>query len=99
MDPLQSIVAALRLSAHVIGQDKSQLASQLLGRLLGEDDPDVRRLLGTANERRLGPWLRPLISSLTPPGGPLLRILAGHAGRVWAVAVDGAGQLAVSGSD
>jgi WD40 repeat protein len=43
-------------------------------------------------------WIRPLIPSLTPPGGPLLRTLEGHSGSVNAVAVTPDGRKAVSGS-
>src|SRR4051794_27418338 len=99
MDPLETIVGALRLSAHVIGQNKTQLASQLCGRLSGEADPEVQRLLRTVQPRRVPGWLRPLLATLTPPGGPLIRILDGYTDVVRAVAVDAQGRRAVSGSD
>src|SRR5438477_8102222 len=99
MDPHETIVGALRLSAHVIGQDKTQLASQLCGRLSGENDPEIQRLLGSVQPRRASAWLRPVAASLTAPGGPLLRILTGHEGLVNAVAMDAQGRIAVSGSD
>jgi len=98
MDPLETVAGALRLSAHVLTGNKDQLASQLLGRLLREHDPEIQRLLGTVQPTRPSAWLRPLTTTLTPPGGPLIRILVGHAGWVYAVAVDAQGRRAVSGS-
>src|SRR5258707_12369158 len=98
MDPLETVAGALRLSAHVLAQDQAQLASQLLGRLLGEDDPEIHRLLETVQPHRPTAWLRPLIASLTPSGGPLLCILTGHTEGVSAVAVDAQGHRAASGS-
>jgi hypothetical protein len=39
---LRLVQSALRLSAHVLAQDKTQLAGQLLGRLLGQEAPDIQ---------------------------------------------------------
>ncbi len=44
-------------------------------------------------------WLRPLTSSLTPPGGNLVLTLYGHGEWVEAVAVIPDGTCIVSGSD
>ncbi|UCC65657.1 MAG: DUF4062 domain-containing protein, partial [Anaerolineae bacterium] len=98
-DPdLRLVQGALRLSAHVLAQDKTQLAGQLMGRLLGQEAPDTQTMLEQAKEWRAAPWLRPLTSSLMPPGGPLIRTLQGHTSEVWAVAVTGDERWVVSGS-
>ncbi|MCP4655061.1 MAG: hypothetical protein GY856_06535, partial [bacterium] len=81
---LRAVDGALRLSAHVLARDGEQLAGQLLGRLLGRGEPGIRRLLQDGAE---GSWFRPRFATLTPPGGPLLRILEGHSEEVRAVAV------------
>jgi len=98
---LQRIQGALRLSAHILAQEQGQLATQLLGRLLGFESPVLqdfcRQVLEEKNQEGR-PWLRPLTSSLTPPGGPLLRTLRGHTDRVIAVALTPDGRRAVSGS-
>ncbi|HUW84091.1 MAG TPA: NB-ARC domain-containing protein [Phycisphaerae bacterium] len=98
---LSAVQGALRLSAHVLAQDKGQLRSQLYGRLLGQESEDVKLLLLQMRQFATtdpNPWLRPTTPSLTPPGGPLLRTLTGHTASVWAVAVTPDGRQAVSGS-
>jgi WD40 repeat protein len=92
------VEGAVRLSAHIIGPDRGQLAPQLLGRLLDQDSDEMRRLLTRAAEMASGVWLRPVTASLTRPGGPLLRTLEGHSSYVVAVAVTPDGRRAVSGS-
>ena len=78
-DPAPRLVAAaLRLSAHVLADDPGQLPGQLTGRLASQHDPQLRDLLQRTRRWTATPWLRPLTASLTPPGGPLLRILTGH---------------------
>ena len=100
--PLQEswrlVQGALRLSAHVLAQDKTQLAGQLMGRLLDEDSSEIQGTLVQAAAWKRSAWLRPLAADLTPPGGPLLRTLTGHSGEVSAVAVTPDGKQAVSAS-
>jgi WD40 repeat protein len=95
---LGAVKDALVLSDHVLADDKSQLAGQLIGRLRGFDLPHVQKLVGAAGRRPGRPWLHPQTPSLTPPGGPLLRTLVGHAGPVRTVAVMADGRQALSGS-
>jgi WD40 repeat protein len=91
---------AIRLSAHILARDKTQLRSQVYGRLLGKQDaPEIKTLLDRIKEWRDGPWLCPINPSLTPPGGALIRTLEGHIGPVSAIAVLPDGKRAVSGSD
>jgi len=89
---------ALRLSAHVIAGDKAQLAGQVLGRLMALSSLSIQAMLYHIRGGGDESWIRPLIPSLTPPGGPLLRTLKGHAGPVSAVAVTPDGRKAVSAS-
>ena len=98
-DPdLHLLQGALRLSGHVLFQDKKQLAGQLTGRLQGFDHPAIKTFLENIKAEEQDPWLRPLTPNLTPPGGPLLRTLRDPTGGVNAVAVTPDGHRAVSGS-
>jgi WD40 repeat protein len=92
------IQSAIRLSAHVLVRDSRQLAGQLIGRLLGHKTINIQALLEQAAGEKAWPWLRPLTSSLTAPGGPLIQTLEGHTKHVWAVAVTPDGRHAVSAS-
>lgn len=97
-ESLHEVQGALRLSAHILAKDPSQLPSQLYGRLAGTGDPGVKALVDGVPQREERAWLRPLTGALTVAGGPLVRILAGHSGRVTAVAVTPDGKRAVSAS-
>jgi len=70
---------SLRLSAQVLARDKSQLAGQMIGRLLAEYSRPIALMLSQAQRWRSRPWLRPQTASLTPPHGPL----------IWTFAQDG----------
>ncbi len=60
-------------------------------------DDEGLRWVQQASRGAKTPWLRPVTASLTPPGGPLLRILQGHLSGVTAVAaLDG--ERAISAS-
>jgi WD40 repeat protein len=89
---------ALRLSAHVLAVAPDQLPAQLLGRLLDQKSPRIAFFLTQMTMAQRGPWLRPLTRSLTAPGGPLVRTLAGHTEGVQAVALSADGRRALSGS-
>ena len=95
---LRLVQGAIQLAAHVLAQDKTQLAGHLLGRLLSYKAPEIRAMLERARLWQAAPWLRPLSPSLMPPGGPLLRTLTGHTGSVGAVAITPDGRRAVSAS-
>jgi WD40 repeat protein len=95
---LKLIQDALRLSAHILAQDKTQLAGQLLGRLLSFEVPEIQGILEQAKQWKAAAWLRTITPTLTPPGEQLLRTLRGHTERVTAVAVTSDGKQVISGS-
>jgi WD40 repeat protein/serine/threonine protein kinase len=95
---LRLIQSAIQLSAHVLARDRRQLGSQLTGRLFGHPAPPIQALLRGASESKSWPWLRPLTSSLTPPGGPLIRTFEGHTDWVSAVVLTPDARCAISGS-
>jgi len=96
---LALLQGAVRLSAHVLFVDGSQLASQLYGRLLSFDSPHIRKMLDYMLARKGVVWIRPLPPGLTAPGGALLRTLEGHQRRANAIALSPDGKRAVSASD
>jgi WD40 repeat protein len=96
---LNLIQAVLWISADILTLDKTQLAEQLLGRLLHFNIPAIQGMAEVAKQWKAAPWLRPLTSCLTPPGRGLLRTLNGHTSWVKAVAVTADGKRAISGSD
>ncbi|NET73934.1 MAG: WD40 repeat domain-containing protein, partial [Sphaerospermopsis sp. SIO1G2] len=99
---LKYIQRALRLSAHIINQDKQQLPSQLWGLLQSIPNPKIKQLLQQISTTQTHPWLRPLNPNITLTGenlrGKLLRTLSGHDGWVNTVAVTADGELVISGS-
>jgi WD40 repeat protein len=97
--PPVSVGATLRLAAHVLARDPSQLAAQLLGRLGSSPELMHRSLCEEARRHAATPTLLPRRVTLTQPGGPLLQILEGHASGVTAVAVTPDGRRCISGSD
>jgi len=98
VDNLKLIQGALRLSAHVLEQDKTQLAGQLFGRLLSYEALEIKAVLEQAKQWKAAPWFRPITPCLTPPGEQLLRTLTGHTRPVTSVAVTPDGKQVISGS-
>lgn len=92
------VQGAIRLSAHILSHDKAQLPSQLLGRLLFSGSAGIQSMLRQAELSGVRPWLRPLQSSLTRPGGPLLRTLQSRTGPVNALAVTADGRHVIADS-
>jgi WD40 repeat protein/predicted MPP superfamily phosphohydrolase len=79
----------LRLSSHILARDPTQLPGQLIGRtqIPMQGSPRIASLLDRARSTTRHTWLRPASPSLMPPGGPLIRTLAGHDSEVTAVAL------------
>jgi len=72
------VQSALRLSAHVLTRDATQLPSQLTGRLLSRREGEIEKLLRQVRDETKTPWLRPLSQALTAPGGALIYTLKGQ---------------------
>ncbi|NKB80289.1 MAG: hypothetical protein GKS05_00295 [Nitrospirales bacterium] len=96
---LRVVASTLQLSAHVLAEDKKQLARQLLGRLHDDHSPEITMLREKAMSWRSAPWLIPLEPNLTPPGGTLILTLKGHHGRIRCLAMVPQSSLVISGSD
>jgi WD40 repeat protein len=95
---LKLIQGALRLSSHVVANDWSQLAGQLLGRLLSFPEPTIQAFLEQVKQAQDQPWFRPRFPCLHSPGGALIRTLTGHSSSVTAVAITPDGKV-ISGSE
>jgi len=95
---LNLIQGAIRKSAHILEKDKTELAGQLLGRLLDFEIPDIQGLLEQAKQSKNSLWLRPLKANLERPGEGCLRTLIGHNDEVVAVAIAPDGKTAISAS-
>ena len=72
-EALSEVGSAVRLSAHVLARDGTQLKSQLHARLMGSGNPRVRGLVDQFLSHRGCIWLRALSPSLAQPGGDLVR--------------------------
>jgi WD40 repeat protein len=98
-ESLLLVQGALRLSAHAIGPDPRQFASQMVGRLLPyQEVPAVRQFTESVIQRACQSWVRPLHPVLDPPGMGLVCTLLGHSDKVIGVAVSRDGRWAVSAS-
>jgi hypothetical protein len=86
-ESLDFIMKAIRRSAHTLSEDPSQLAGQIVHRLMSSNISNVEKLVEQALKWDDVPWLCPLISSVTPANASLLKTLTGH--------VDGIGRLAL----
>jgi len=86
----------IKRSAQILQQDSTQLAGQLLGRLLAHHEPGIQDLLDGAARWQGAPWLRPLNRSLIPPGDPLLFTLAGHEGTARSLAITPDGRWGIT---
>lgn len=95
---LDLVRGAIRLAAHNISTDKTQLAGQLLARLLGNDSKAIQALLGKASQWRKAAWLRPLTRCLSQPGGQLVNTIKAHVGIVDDLSITSDGAMMVSGS-
>lgn len=103
-DDLALVCGVITEAGEILAENPSELAGQLIGRLgypaIAASNPKIDALLTQARAHRsAAPSLKPLFASLTPPGGPLMATLAGHASWVNAVAVLANGQRAVSAAE
>jgi WD40 repeat protein len=90
-EPLNQIAAALRLSAHVLDRNPSELSNQLFGRL--------GAVAGLHHWPQSSiPSFQVVSQTLTRPGGPLLRVLTGHHAALRGCAFSPDGALVASAS-
>jgi WD40 repeat protein len=97
-EAMRLLQGAVDMSSSVLSQRPEELRSQLLGRLMDTENEALRSVMSSTASVSARPWLRPQAPSLTLPGGPLLRTLEGHTGRVSALAITPDGGRAISGS-
>jgi len=97
-ESLRLIQGAIRKSAQVLDQDKTQLVEHLWGRLLDFEMPQIQGMLKQAKQSKDRPWLRPLKTNLELANEGALRTLVGHSDRVTAVAIALLGKTAISAS-
>ncbi|UNU23951.1 WD40 repeat domain-containing protein [Microcoleus vaginatus] len=79
-------------------RDKTQLAGQLLGRLLDFEIAEIHGISEQAKQWKNSPWLWHLRANLKRPGEGCLRILTDPTGWVSAAAIAPNRKIAVSGS-
>ena len=84
---VEVIREALLLSSHILSSYPTQLAAQLLGRLLQVNNHHVYRLLEGARHWKGADWLRPLTGSLVKHRDMLVRTLTLNTKSVRALAV------------
>ncbi|MBN1303172.1 MAG: DUF4062 domain-containing protein [Anaerolineales bacterium] len=86
MKPLALIRDTFLLASRILARDSKQISGQLLGRLRGVENPEIKDLLKRAEAWKGAPWLCPLNACLTAPGGPLLYTLqSDQLDGVWSV--------------
>jgi WD40 repeat protein len=90
---------ALKLSAPALAAEPGQLRTQLVGRLLAIDTPQITAFVHSLQAPASASWLRPLQATLDAPGGLLLMTLVGHQHAVTALAADAEHRRLVSGSN
>jgi WD40 repeat protein len=95
---LRLVRRTILLAAHTLAQDKNQLASQLVGRLMSYESQKIQALLKQAEGWKAAPWLCALTPKLVPPQGALIRTLTGHIDNVSDGVVTPDGRHIVSGS-
>jgi WD40 repeat protein len=99
-DVVRLVQSALMMDAQSLALNRSQLPTQLLSRLGRGIAPEIDRLIEDTLGFTSGPWLRPLQSTLPPPGGALVRVMrgyaAGHEGTVRSIAMDPHGRWAMT---
>jgi WD40 repeat protein len=96
-EPHTTIRDALRLAAYSIDRDPEQLAVQLSGRVDRGRSSAVDQLLDSVPIDGT-PRFRFGYPSLTHPGGPLVRILKGHASSIETIVVSPDEKFALTGS-
>ncbi|MFQ3648157.1 MAG: NB-ARC domain-containing protein, partial [Anaerolinea sp.] len=98
--PCIQVRKAIRLSNHVLVQDKDLLYGQLIGRLRHIKFPEVESLIRQAESFHTFPVLIPATSSLNPPNTPLELTINAHSKYIVAVSAANDGNyLATASTD
>lgn len=90
---------ALRLSTPALASAPAQLRTQLVGRLLALDAPEIAEFVAGLQGPAQAPWLRPRQATLDAPGGMLMMTLVGHESEVTVLGADADYRRLVSGSN
>lgn len=96
---LKLIQATLQQSAQIINQDKSQIAGQLIGRLLNSDSPEIQKIIEETKQWKATNWLCPLTPSLNTSDSYQLGSLTGHKENINAIVITPDETRAISASD
>jgi WD40 repeat protein len=95
---LPLIQRALRLSVHVLGEHPTEFPSQVTGRLLGSDQPEIASFLARIRDQWSLPWIRPCTPSLVAVEDPIERTLSGHTENIFAQVLTHDGRYGITGS-
>ena len=98
-DEFRLIQGALQLSAHILNRDPKQLPSQLYGRLIGHESPQIQMFLEKMLKFKEYFWLRPCFPSLAQSGDPLLQTILSHSGYIIPFAIVSKGKRVILGLD
>ncbi|MFH1198529.1 MAG: WD40 repeat domain-containing protein [bacterium] len=96
---LQIVREAFHLSLNILAEDKTQLASQLIGRLIDIDEPKVKSLKQKIINIQNKYWIQPLNSALTPAGEAVSRLLQSHEEIIKNIAIDSIGRISITASE
>jgi WD40 repeat protein len=95
---LSLIKGALRLSAHVLARDPFQVRGQLIGRLMGNEDPQIQKFIEQLKNNSKKSWLYPIQPTLAIPEGCQIFTLMGHSGPIWDLSISRNQQILISAS-
>lgn len=95
--PLGLIQGAITLASETLVTHPDQLASQLYGRLVGDESPEIQSLLESIEAHETN-WLKPVTRCFTSPGGPVVRTIITPNDTVVKTALSGDGSIFISGS-
>lgn len=96
---LPVVLAAMRLSSHIVEREPAEFVTQLAGRLVAHAaEPAVATFIGALCRAAPRPWLRPMNVVLQPPKTGLVRTYENDRDEITALAVTADGSRAVVGS-
>jgi WD40 repeat protein/archaellum biogenesis ATPase FlaH len=93
---LSLVQSAIRLSSHILAQDKTQLWNQLYGRLIQYHDSSAIQTLFKVEPKQT--WIRLLTPSLNQPKSPLIQTFRGHTALIKAIAITADNKKIISAS-